>query len=305
MMGSRSNAAYSPDYFRLYPRPTYLLLYKEPQNSYKRILNLRPQKAERRGLSRNSAMKMRRALSWLISAADIKHVYEKKYKKKVPWRVNMITLTVPVQNGLDDRMMKRLMNTFFKFAYYHGLKNYVWRAELQKRGVIHFHIISDWYIHYTNLRHAWNRILRRANLLGSHENPNSTDVHAVLDSKVKNLFAYVIDYMQKKTSDGEREIKGRLWGCSKSLSKAGKNYLFLDEGEAEIVHNALKDANWNIKQIDRTACFMYTAVNQKNPYKLIADDDDIKHIFNNELQAIKSNNIQLALFERQSILNTT
>jgi hypothetical protein len=196
----------APDYYRLYPRPNFILLYKEPKEQYNRGRNLlrRLTTSTSNTLSRNAAMKMKRALTWLVASAERKYVYEKKHSQKVPWRVNMITLTVPKQADTTDYKLKRILNAWLKWACYDsGLTNYVWRAEVQKRGDLHFHIISDCYIHYTTVKHSWNRLLRRHGLLNGHEEPNSTDIHAVLDSKVKNLSAYVVDYMMKKaTNDG-------------------------------------------------------------------------------------------------------
>lgn len=294
-----------PDSFRLYPRPTFLLMYKEPHSNYSRhqfpsrSVDLRKDNS----LSRNSSMKMRRAITWLVSAAEIKKVFEKKYKRKVDWRINFITLTLPRQGFKDDRQIKRLLNLWFKWAIYnYGMTNYVWKAEVQQRGDLHFHIISDCYIHHSNIRFAWNRILRNHNLLGGHENPNSIDVHAVIDERIKNLTAYAIDYMQKKEKDeaGEqrRVIKGRLWGCSSKLSKVGKKYMPLDDDEARQVHELFKAAEWKIEQVKDISCFMYICPHSRNPYSYIDKNDEIVSIYNSELSYIRSKNVQLTMFER-------
>ena len=301
----------SPEYYRLYPRPTYLMIWKEPKSYSGRRLNFRNKTTSTSNtLSRNSALKMKKAISWLVASATKKKVFEKKFGRLVSWRINFITLTLPTQHGLDDRKVKRIFNEFCKWARYnHGLNNYVWKAEIQKRGELHLHIISDCYIHHSNIRFKWNQLCARYGLLNGHTNPNSTDVHAVIDEGVKNLTAYCIDYMQKKGKDenGEdiRLIKGRLWGCSKALSNAGKNYMPLDEHEAENVHKAFVRANWEPRQIERTSTYIYCVSRGKNPYDFIRKDDEIHNIYTKELQLIRSQNFQLTLFERQALMTAT
>lgn len=309
-MGYRAEAR-PIEYYRLYPRPTYLLMYKEPNGNYRRHQISRESK-ERGGnaMSRNAAMKMRRAISWLVASAEWKKVYEKKHKALVNWRINFITLTIPQQNEIDDRKVKRVLNAWLKYAaYQHGLKNYVWKAEPQERGDIHFHIITDCYIHYTTLQLSWNRLLRKHKLNGSHANPNSTDIHAVIEKDVSNLTAYAIDYMQKKEKDGngdtKRTIKGRLWGCARALSKAGKQYIFMDEDQAENLHKAFIECNWQCKQIEQTASYMYMVKGWKPMYNFIEKSDPIHDMYRGELAAIKSQSVQLALFEKAAAMSTS
>lgn len=308
----RHSAERNPiDYYRLYPRPTYLLMYKEPQSSYHRSMSFRT--AQPRGgnaLSRNAAMKMRRAISWLVASAEWKKVYEKRHKALVDWRINFITLTIPQQNDIDDRKVKRVLNAWLKYAaYQHGLKNYVWKAEPQERGDLHFHIITDCYIHYTTLQLSWNRLLKRHNLNGTHENPNSTDIHAVIEKDVSNLTAYAVDYMQKKekTEDGEqrRTIKGRLWGSARALSKAGKKYIYMDHTEAENLHAGFMECNWKCKQVGDTASYIYMVNGFKPMYSFIEKSDPIHDMYRSELAAIKSESVQLALFERAAAMSTS
>ena len=249
---------------------------------------------------------MRRAISWLIAAATRKQVYEKKYSKMVNWRVNMITLTLPTQSNFTDYDVKRILNQWFKWANYnYGLNNYVWKAEVQQRGELHIHIISDCYIHHTNVRYSWNHLLSKYNLLNGHSDPNSTDIHAVLDCQVKDLTAYVVDYMQKKEKQADgtdlRLIKGRLWSCSRALSNAGKVYMNLEEHECESLHKAFIDSNWNCHQIPDTSCFMYMITGFKSLYNYINKQDIIYGLYQNELKLIRSSNKQLMLFERNLI----
>ena len=62
------------------------------------------------------------------------------------FKLNLITLTLPSkQNEHSDNEIKhRALNNFFtQLRTKHNLVNYVWKAEKQKNGNIHFHIITD------------------------------------------------------------------------------------------------------------------------------------------------------------------
>jgi hypothetical protein len=116
---------------------------------------------------------------------------------------------------------QKLLNHFLlvakrKWAVVH----YIWRAEAQRNGTIHFHIIFDRFIPYNELRNAWNNIqdklgyVREYTAKSKKHDPNSTDIHSL--KKVRNLSAYLSEYVSKKQTN--RTIEGNLWGLSYSLS---------------------------------------------------------------------------------------
>jgi hypothetical protein len=76
--------------------------------------------------------------------------------------------------------------------------NYLWKAESQDNGNIHFHIITDKYIHWEDLKNTWNTIQETLGYItrSNSSNPNSTDIHAVY--KIKNPAAYLTGYIAKK-----------------------------------------------------------------------------------------------------------
>lgn len=146
-----------------------------------------------------------------------------KFKKQFNYRLAFITVTLPaLNNNISDSDMK---NIYFKnflniLRSKYGLRHYVWKAEAQKNGNIHFHLIANIYIHFAILRYEWNKCIRKTglvqefNLKFGYNDPNSTDIHSV--KKIKHLGSYLIKYMSKKDKD-KREISGKLWNCSESL----------------------------------------------------------------------------------------
>lgn len=191
-------------------------------------------------LSSNARRKLLNAIKWLSLAAEVKEVYEKKHKRKVKWKINMLTFTFH-ENMQDDKLARALLSMWIDMAKLRfGLHSYVWKAEPQQRGAIHFHLIADVYIPHKELRYTWNRLLRKHGL--NNINDNSTDVHAIIN--VENLIGYLAEYMCNDSKhEGRREIKGKLWGCSHGLSQAGKSYMLLDEQELKGFEQQWEDFN--------------------------------------------------------------
>lgn len=101
------------------------------------------------------------------------------------------------------------------------MKNYLWKAETQMNGNIHFHLFTDKYIPHDQLRYTWQRSIEKLGYVSwfatenNNLNPNCTDIHSI--KKIKNIQAYVAKYVSKEI-DG-RQICGHAWGRSDNLHK--------------------------------------------------------------------------------------
>ena len=214
--------------------------------------------------------KLKRSIGLMVASAVEKEAPNFKTGKTFTFKVNFITFTLPaLAEGVEDKTIKRCLDNWIKRAKRkHNLKSYVWRAERQSNGNIHFHMITDCWIHYEKIRDDWNAVLKDTGLVSKYttkhkgisfenylqlyptnskvsraarfkswergcatkwEQPNSTDVHAVW--KVRNLTQYFVKYMSKEHKDGEEPIKGKVWDCSENL-KTKENCWMLLEGEA-------------------------------------------------------------------------
>jgi len=126
---------------------------------------------------------------------------------------------------------------------------YVWKAEVQDNGNIHFHINTNVFVHYNTIRKYWNKIQVKAGYIGREENPNSTDVTAITNKK--GMARYMSKYIAKKDVYSKvlqryfrlykkylkredytvfhlpknyfkrlkRPLKCKLWDCSNALKK--------------------------------------------------------------------------------------
>lgn len=187
-------------------------------------------------ISRHSAKKISSKINWLLFLSAPKKNWSTSAKRWVKFRVCFVTLTLPSAQVHSDEVIKSkcLNQLLVELRKYHSVKLYLWRAEKQANGNIHFHIVTDHFIEADVLRARWNRIINKLGYVdhycksmresvkcfadyynkflnqGSYKtlmrrynkgvsdgwtNPNTTDIHSV--SKIKNLSAYLCKYMSK------------------------------------------------------------------------------------------------------------
>jgi hypothetical protein len=145
------------------------------------------------------------------------------HHKATPLRNHtFVTLTLPYTQLHCDKVIKReCLNPFIiNLQRNFKVNNYLWKAELQKNGNIHFHILFDKFIPWQRVRSIWNNSTHKLGYIdwfateNGHFEPNSTDIHSI--RKTKNIRAYIAKYVSKKI-DG-RDICGHAWGRSDSLN---------------------------------------------------------------------------------------
>lgn len=219
-------------------RPGYLVQYAIPSNGYSRSSR---QQAAMKFLEHNkpdgiiskkAERRISQAIDWLLWLSHTKTFISHKTKRQHTFKINFVTLTLPSkQIHSDNEIKSKCLNYFLvearrKWQCVH----YLWRAEAQKNGNIHFHVVFDKFIPWSSLRDTWNKCV---NTLGyterykeknGNKNPNSTDVHSVF--KVKNISRYLAKYCTKNSTN--RLIEGKLWGLSQSLSKMKSAVIEID-----------------------------------------------------------------------------
>jgi hypothetical protein len=185
-------------------------------------------------LSPGARRKLIKYINLLVAISLPKKAKHFQSGKEFTFRVNFITLTLPAaQKDVSDTQLKQtVLKSWLEYWKQKcpGM-SYVWRAERQKNGNLHFHICTDRYILYSEIRDTWNTRLARYHFIDEfekshgHRHPNSTDVHAV--AHIKNLGAYIAKYMSKLDPVGQH-IKGRCWDCSANLKKKDHCEMIID-----------------------------------------------------------------------------
>jgi hypothetical protein len=159
-------------------------------------------------------------------------------------QITFITLTLPAkQTHTDKEIKEKCLNQFLiEMHKFNRISNYVWRAEYQNNGNIHFHILVNRFIPYADIRTRWNRIINKLGYVNEYrynqmewhkngfrvrldnlakwsiekqlkayekgmkenwENPNSTDIHSI--KNITNIKAYITKYLTK--TDQVKELQ--------------------------------------------------------------------------------------------------
>lgn len=139
----------------------------------------------------------------------------------VNFRQGFMTLTLPGVATADHKAIKRkVLDPFFTYARnVLGLRDYVWTAELQKRGEIHFHVLLNQFLDKGRIRKAWNDACARSGIVDMSQGSDkpSTEIEAV--KSYNGSKAYAAKYIGKALRSGE--IVGRLWSGSHSVTGFG------------------------------------------------------------------------------------
>ncbi len=177
-------------------------------------------------ITKGSAKRLRKAINILISLSEWKTATHFKSGIEFQFKINFITLTLPSPQGnvTDKDLKSSCLQPWLKYwrRKTKGM-SYVWRAERQKNGNLHFHICTDRYIYYKDIRDTWNRNIARFGFIDQfernhgHRDPNSTDVHSI--NKIEDLAGYLVKYMAK-LDPAEQKIEGKVWDSSANIKKA-------------------------------------------------------------------------------------
>lgn len=180
-------------------------------------------------ISKKSYSRIYKRIFTYIYNVDRDILYSGKNKQKI----GFITLTLPssqlksvrryddyvVANWrhLDQEIKHKCLNQLIvELKREYGIDNYIWKAEKQKNGNIHFHMLVDKYIKHEDLRIRWNRII--------------------------NKLGYVDRYRAKYVNMTEQQyIEERLKGYTSTLSQDKRSALIKRFAK---VYQEQKQANW-------------------------------------------------------------
>lgn len=211
-------------------RSRSIVVYTAKTYSYKRVNEARLKfnefksvKAYSGRVTTHSQRRIRKAVQILSQKSKWQTVYNPITMSNLTFRLTFITLTIPdLATSLTGKeSYKLLLKPFIQtMQRVHGMRDYIWKAELQQRGTIHYHITTNTFINYQHIKKRWNQLLDKAGLMNDykakhgHSNPNSTDVHKVYNDD--NIEAYMEKYISKASTTDE-SIHGKVWDCSLSL----------------------------------------------------------------------------------------
>lgn len=177
-------------------------------------------------LSVKSKSRIRNAFDWMLLFAEKKDVYSASVDKWFKFRLNFCTVTLSSrQVHSDTYILHRMFFPLLKFLNRkYNVTNYVWRAEIQPmrfvvRGerCVHFHFVTDKFIHWKRLRNKWNSLQLQHGYISPDDNPNSTDVRSII--REESCGKYFSKYMSKKVADDNLKVTCKVYGVSRNLTR--------------------------------------------------------------------------------------
>lgn len=215
-------------------------------------------------ISPKAQARLKTKIKYLFWLSGCYKLERKKVVLQCSNKISFVTLTLCAEQMHTDQYIKsKLLNQFIselKTRYPSML--YIWRAEKQKNGNIHFHFLINKFIKWEIIRKIWNRILKKEGYLERYQNkfknlwfeeylktipkfsidkiskykiaynkgvqcnwtnPNSIDVVNI--KNVKEIFSYISKYLSKNNA-GDKPT------CSESpneLAISGRIYYCCSE----------------------------------------------------------------------------
>jgi hypothetical protein len=233
-------------------------------------------------LSQLSKGKLKKAVNYLLTTSSDKFNYTKLNYKELKFKIAFITLTLSaVQIHSDNYIKRNMLNQFLvELKQKWNVTEYVWKAERQLNGNIHFHILVNRFIPWYELRGTWNRIQQKEGYLSRYRveqekwhskgfrlresleknwsrenqikaykiglktnwsNPNSTDIHSV--QFINNVGSYVCKYMSK--NDIKRYVQVHRDKFSVKRKKTDSNHSVSDGARGYLRILAEKGRIWS------------------------------------------------------------
>lgn len=222
-------------------------------------------------LSETARKNLLRCTERFVYFNKIANERKRRAKKKGKRSLKFITLTLSArQIHTDNEIRNKLLNQFLtELREKYSLRNYIWKAEKQENGNLHFHIMVDIYIHYREIREIWNRIQNKLGYIDRYkatyekltfddyyflmirkgspdsmneikakferakknnfEDPPSTEIRQV--EKVRSIHSYFAKYFSKPAN--VEPGFGRIWFASRTVSHfpSVTEYPTIEQGE--------------------------------------------------------------------------
>ena len=113
--------------------------------------------------------------------------YDKRLSPQNQNYLTFVTLTLPSIQKHSDTIIRKAQTRFIEnMQKTYGVTNYVWKAETQKNGNIHFHILMDMWVCHKVVRKVWNYQLNKLGYIKTYS-----------EMKLKKGFVYNPFYYKK------------------------------------------------------------------------------------------------------------
>jgi hypothetical protein len=199
---------------------------------------------------------------------------------------NLYFLTISFPLNLDDDTGYKCFNSWLtNMRQKAGLRNYLWVAERQANGTVHFHIFICEYLNIKRANKAMKSSLETQYKKGhltelqrnSCLNYNGVHLSKGRNGKVQNLrkikaknqrkaiVNYIAKYVTKSVEKNEQVHKHLAWFCSRSFSRLKMSYIVTDRDSAlQFIEEGNIDLNYCFTDIPTRKIYPYISIPRNN-----------------------------------------
>lgn len=144
--------------------------------------------------------------------------------------------SISFPKGMSDETGYKLFNTWLtRCRRKQGLKSYLWVAERQKNGTIHFHLLTNDYMKIGIVNGFMASSLATEKKRGNEalKEVNTAIYNGVDVKRVKNGRKSLIGYLTKYVTKNEIEFYRLPWHCSRDVSRLFTSINFEETPEEE------------------------------------------------------------------------
>lgn len=241
-------------------------------------------------LSYQSKRKIYDSVNFLHQLAPAKTIKTKSGKLIYNFKTSFITLTLPSKQKHPDIQIKSALNNFLTtLRQKYNLKNYIWKAELQQNKNIHFHLVTDLYIHHSAIRYYWNKAINVLGYVDEYEkkfskmslqeyaeyrnlpvskaingylegrktkwkSPGTENVQAIKNGKM--LSYYIAKYITKSTAESEEitdqeQERIKNFGRTWGRSQSLSKIKFITRYCWQNLQQVLREIDVNLQSLDK------------------------------------------------------
>jgi hypothetical protein len=238
-------------------RHNQLVTFDRPEGGFRQPAWRKPPK--RKGYSgeitASTKKRIETAVDVLLQCSPKRRVFNPVTKKEQHFQLSFITLTISshttIQASEGHKALKSWLQHFrrpwHRRKMSEPMTTYIWKAELQKRQQLHYHLVTNAWLHFAEIRRVWNDLQKARGWTDDyhrqkgHHDPNSTDVHSIY--KIRDVRRYLSKYIAKQeyqASPANPEagfpalmipvvLDAKVWGCSEDIKGKKRFTVKLDK----------------------------------------------------------------------------
>lgn len=214
-----------------------------------------------------TAAAQKRMKRCLLLWAESLELFNVKYRHEVKAnerKLVFLTLTLSAVQVHSDREVKsKILKPFMRWLRESkSCDNYIWKAEVQKNGNIHFHVIIDQFVVKDEIRFKWNECQDNLGYFAQYQRKfgvkqaPSTQIEVVQNQD--QIERYIAKYISKQ--EHTRTIEGRLWEASNKVKSLRYFEIERDTTTEKNLQKATMDKHFKFEALDN--CNIYTSLDQ-------------------------------------------